>query len=210
MASEFAQQIWSGLLADIKNEFGVAGLMGNLQAESGLIPYRVQGDFSNGYADSIAYTQQVDNGTVTESQFVNREQGYGLAQWTFYTRKQGLYDMKQSMGVSIGSVELGVAYLLHELKTDYSSIYNTLVNAKSINEASDIVLFDFESPADQSQDVVEERRALGVGIYNELSGSIDPGSGGSGNIPTTNTKKKKYNFVLFKQRQRIITSRGRR
>ena len=53
------ETIWNLLLADIGNEIGVAALMGNLQAESGLIPYRVQGDFSSGYSESIAYTEKV-------------------------------------------------------------------------------------------------------------------------------------------------------
>ena len=207
MASEFAQQIWNGLLADIGNEYGVAGLMGNLQAESGLIPYRVQGDFSNGYTTSITYTNQVDNGTVTESEFVNREQGYGLAQWTFYTRKQGLYNMKRSMNVSIGSVELGVAYLLHELKTDFPDVYSILKETDNVNTASDIVLFEFEAPADQSEDVVIARRGLGMGIYNSFATGGSGGSGGS--VTTTNKKRKGYNFLLFTKRNRIIKPRRR-
>lgn len=197
MAYEFGKQIWDGLLADIGNDYGVAGVMGNLVAESGLIPYRLQGDFSSGYKDSKAYTEQVDSGAVTESEFVNREIGYGLAQWTFKTRKQGLYDMKQSMDVSIGSVELGIAYLLYELKNDYPGVYLTLKNAKSIREASDSFLHDFESPANQSEAVEIERASFGTEFYNEYSGS-DPIT------PTGKSKKKGFNFILFGGRRRWI------
>ena len=42
----YAQAIWGMLLSAIGNEYGVAGLMGNLYAESGLIPFRKQGDYS--------------------------------------------------------------------------------------------------------------------------------------------------------------------
>jgi hypothetical protein len=175
--------------------------MGNLRAESGLIPYRLQNDFSSGYADSIAYTQQVDSGAVTESEFVNRELGYGLAQWTFYTRKQALYDMKKSMGVSIGSVELGIAYLLYELKNDYPGVYSTLKGATSIREASDSFLHDFESPADQSVAVEIERASYGTEFYNEYSGSepITPTP-----TPITPSKKKGFNFILFRKRKWIV------
>ena len=205
--------IWGALLSDIGNEYGVAGLMGNLQAESGLIPYRVQGDFSDGYSESISYTSKVDSGEISEYDFVNNGPGgggYGLAQWTYYTRKQALYNMKQSGGYSsIGSVELACAYLLYELKNDYPSVYNTLKNATSIRVASDCVLHDFESPADQSESVEILRESLGTALYNELSGSppIDPDNPPvDPDDPDTpiiriKSKKKKFNFVLFNQRR---------
>lgn len=203
--------IWGALLSDIGNEYGVAGLMGNLQAESGLIPYRVQGDFSDGYTESISYTSKVDNGTISEYDFVNNGPGgggYGLAQWTYYTRKQALMNLKKSGGYSsIGSVELACAYLLYELKNDFPGVYNTLKTATSIRVASDSVLHDFESPADQSESVEILRANLGIAIYNELSGSppIDPDTPDTPDPPTPiirpKTKKKKFNFILFNQRR---------
>ena len=93
MASGFEKQIWDYFLAKLGNAYGVAGLMGNLQAESGLCPYRVQGDFSTGWTESANYTARVDSGEISEDDFVNNGPGgggYGLAQWTFWSRKQGL------------------------------------------------------------------------------------------------------------------------
>lgn len=208
------EYIWGALLSDIGNEYGVAGLMGNLQAESGLIPYRVQGDFSDGYTESISYTSKVDSGVISENDFVNNGPGgggYGLAQWTFPTRKQALYNMKKSGGYSsIGSVELACAYLLYELKNDFPSVYSTLKSATSIRLASDSVLHDFESPAEQGESVEILRSELGTAIYNELSGSppIDPDNppvnpDEPDNPPTVKikTKRKKYNFILFNKRR---------
>lgn len=203
--------IWGVLLSDIGNEFGVAGLMGNLQHESGLISYRVQGDFSDGYADSISYTAQVDSGAVSEYDFVNNGPGgggYGLAQWTYYSRKQALYNMKKSGGyTSIGSVQLACAYLLYELKNSYPTVYNTLKTATSIRVASDCVLHDFERPEDQSTAVEIERANSGTALYNELSGQppIDPDTPVNPDTPTTKTKskKKKYNFILFNRQRRF-------
>lgn len=149
----YGQTIHDQLMEDIQNEIGVAAAMGNLYAESGLIPHRVQGDFSSGYSYSVQYTAQVDSGAISEYNFVHNGPnggGYGLAQWTYYTRKQALYNMKQSMGVSIGSVDLACAYLLHELKTSYGSVYNALRNATSISTATVKFMLDFENPADQS------------------------------------------------------------
>lgn len=48
--SEYEKQIWDALNADIQNDYGVAGMMGNLYAESSLFPGRVEGDFKIGRA----------------------------------------------------------------------------------------------------------------------------------------------------------------
>lgn len=174
--------IWHGLLEEIGNEYGVAALMGNLQAESGLCPYRLQGDFSDGWVTSIDYTEKVDNGTISEYDFVHNGPnggGYGLAQWTFYTRKQGLYDMYKSGGYdSIGNVYLAIKYLIYELNHSYPTVLNTLKNATSIRVASDCVLHDFENPANQSESVEILRCQLGTTLYQELTGSEPPDTGG--------------------------------
>ena len=64
------------------NEYGIAGLMGNLFAESGLNPRNLQNSYENvlGMNDN-AYVAAVDNGTYTN--FVQDKAGFGLAQWTF-------------------------------------------------------------------------------------------------------------------------------
>lgn len=177
---EYGKQVWDYFMLYIKNEYGVAGLMGNLAAESGIIPYRVQGDNMPPYTFSKDYTAQVDSGTISESEFVNdgpNGGGYGLAQWTYYTRKQNMYNLYKSGGYSsIGSIELGMDFLSQELQSDFPDVWDTLVNATSIREASNKVLHDFESPADQSEEVEEYRASLGQDIYNQYSGT-GPGPG---------------------------------
>lgn len=169
--SEYNDYIWSEMYNFIGNEYGVAGLMGNLQAESGIIPYRLQGDFTTGYTKSIDYTNKVDNGTITRSEFINDAQGYGLAQWTYYTRKDALYDMYVNGNYnSIGDVRLAVDYLKYELTNSYGSVLTTLRNATSIREASDVVLHQFENPQQQGPDVEIYRAGLSTAIYNEQSG----------------------------------------
>lgn len=79
------------------NEYGIAGLMGNLFAESGLNPRNLQNSYENvlGMNDN-AYVAAVDNGTYTN--FVQDKAGFGLAQWTFWTRKQALLDFAKASG----------------------------------------------------------------------------------------------------------------
>ena len=169
MGWEYGQYIWDRLYEDIGNEIGVAGLMGNLVAESNLIPYRLQGDFTNGYVTSIEYTEQVDNGTVSEYDFVNNGPnggGYGLAQWTFPARKQNLYNLKVERGVSIGDLVLAVDFLILELHGEFRGVRNVLINATSLREASDYVLHNFERPADQSVEAEIRREGLCQSVYN--------------------------------------------
>lgn len=130
----YSKAVWDNLMTYINNSIGVAALMGNLYAESGIIPYRCQGDFSsiNNFLPSKNYTKDVDSGVVSEYDFVEHglyenKDGYGLAQWTYYTRKQGYYNAWKSGGYSsIGSLELALFYLKYELENDYTDTLNVL------------------------------------------------------------------------------------
>ncbi|MFS6557560.1 phage tail tip lysozyme, partial [Parabacteroides distasonis] len=91
--------IWEFLKGKGLNDYAVAGIMGNLFAESGLNPQNLQNAYNNklGMTDA-QYTAAVDNGSYTN--FVHDSAGYGLAQWTYYSRKQGLYDAVKAAGAS--------------------------------------------------------------------------------------------------------------
>lgn len=173
--SNYSDYIWAELYNFIGNEYGTAGLMGNLQAESGLIPYRLQGDFTAGYSTSIRYTNNVDQGIYTQSEFAHDSKGYGLAQWTYWSRKDALYNMYISGGYSsIGDVGLGVAYLISELQSSYSGVLAVLQSATSVRQASDKVLHDFENPAVQTPAVEVYRASLGQAIYDQYAGGSYP------------------------------------
>lgn len=186
-ATENDEYIWNYFLDKIRNEYGVAALMGNLYAESGLHPDRVQGDIP--YSSySQEYTADVDSGAISESEFVNNGPnggGYGLAQWTFYTRKQALYNMYVNGGYSsIGGIDLACDYLWYELQNSFPDVLDVLENATNIREASDSVLHDFEAPADQSESVEEARAVFGLYYYNKFVGS---GGGSTDNDNTHST-----------------------
>lgn len=170
---DYKQTIWNYLLNKIGNEYGVAGLMGNLQAESNLQPNNLENHYESqlGYTDTT-YTNAVDNGSYSESSFVNDSAGYGLAQWTYYSRKQGLYNLYKSGGYSsISNINLQLNYLYYELENNYPGVLSVLKSTTNIRTASDKVLHDFENPADQSASVEEYRLGLCTAIYNELSGT---------------------------------------
>ena len=163
--------------------FGAAGLMGNLEAESGINPGIVEGLLAKKLGTTSAqYTADVDSGKISKNDFLHplgKQYGYGLAQWTSPGRKQGLYDLVKSRNVSIADTKSQLDWLLQELQSSgYSPVYNVLKSASSVKEASDVVLHKFESPADQSSAVESKRASMGQNWYNKYAGSA--GKGGFG------------------------------
>ena len=156
--------IWTFLLEKGLPEPAVFGLMGNLRAESGLNPINLENYYEKklGFSDQT-YTAAVDSGAY--GGFVSDRAGYGLAQWTSAGRKQGLLNHAQSTHRSIGNLTMQLEYLWAELNGNYKGVLNGIKAAKSIREASDIVLTRFEIPADQSERVKQQRAALGEDIY---------------------------------------------
>ena len=113
------QQIWNYFKDKGLNEFGIAGLMGNLYAESALNPKNLQNTYEKklGYSDTD-YTQAVDNGIYNN--FVKDSAGYGLAQWTYWSRKQALLSYAKSVGKSIGDLEMQLGFLYKELSEKFN------------------------------------------------------------------------------------------
>ena len=99
------QKIWNYLIGKGLSQAGAAGLMGNLYAESGLDPKNLQNTYEKklGYNDA-GYTAAVDSGSYTN--FVHDSAGYGLAQWTYWSRKQNLLAFARTAGKSIDVVFL--------------------------------------------------------------------------------------------------------
>ena len=122
-------------------EEGAAGLMGNLQAESGLKFNNLQNTFEKklGMNDE-QYTAAVDSGKYQN--FVHDSAGYGLAQWTFWSRKQALLNLAKERGVSIGDPTMQLAHLVAEL-TAYGELWAILITTTDIDKASDLVLTRF-------------------------------------------------------------------
>ncbi len=169
------QLIWYYLKDQGLTDAGVAGLMGNLFAESGLKPHNLQDSFEKklGYTDD-SYVNAVDNSTYSEYSFVHDSAGFGLAQWTYWSRKQGLYDFANSQGKSIGDLEMQLGYLVQELKASFPSVWSTLLTATAVRTASNKVLLEFEQPANQSTAVQNERTDYGFTYYYKYAGTTRP------------------------------------
>lgn len=162
-------RIWSFLKGKGLSDFGAAGLMGNLYAESGLKPTNLQNTYEKKLGLSDAdYTAQVDSGAY--SNFVHDSAGYGLAQWTFWSRKQNLLNFARQCGKSIGDLDMQLDFLWKELTEGYVSLVRTLQSAATIRIASDAVLVQFERPADQSETAKARRASYGQKYFDQYAG----------------------------------------
>lgn len=167
-AGDAESTIWQYLTGKGLNAYAAAALMGNLYAESGLNANNLQNTYNNKFGMSDAeYTAAVDNGSYTN--FVHDSAGYGLAQWTYYSRKQALLDFVKAAGKSIGDMNTQLAYLWQELQ-GYKSVMETLKAATSVRAASDAVLTGYERPADQSESVQKKRAEYGQKYYDKFAG----------------------------------------
>lgn len=152
--------IWDKLLAAGLTPAGAAGLMGNLQAESGLNPRNLQNSFEKklGHTDA-SYTAAVDSGAYAN--FAKDCAGYGLAQWTHSSRKAALLAYAKARGASIGDLEMQLDFLLKELAGSFRGVLATLKTAATVREESDAVLLQFERPANQNAENCARRAQLG-------------------------------------------------
>ena len=162
--------IWNFLMVHIDNEYGVAGLMGNLYAESALRSNNLQQSYETklGYNDAT-YTAAVDNGSYDN--FVKDSAGYGLAQWTYWSRKQDMLEFHKSKNKSIGDLRTQLEFLVKELSESYKGVWSDLKNATSILDASNSVLFKFERPANQGESVQKKRAEYGQKYYDKFAES---------------------------------------
>lgn len=173
------EQMWNFFMPKIGNAYGVCALMGNWQDESGFNPKNMQNSYEKGLGlTDESYTEAVDTGRY--GNFVHDGVGYGSAQWTFWSRKQGLLDLAKKKGRSIGDTETQFEFCYQELCTGYKSVLAVMKSAKSVKEASDVLLTQYERPADQSEAVKKKRAGYGEAFYEKYaakSATLTPAGG---------------------------------
>ena len=156
--------IWKFLSSKGVNDYVVAGIMGNLYAESGLRTNNLQNTYESvlGMNDD-KYTDSVDKGTYKN--FANDGAGYGLCQWTYPTRKQGLLDYAKKTGRSIADLQVQGDWLWIELSRDYPGTLERIKKAETVDGASTVFLMEFERPAKMADEVRKLRSSYGEAIY---------------------------------------------
>lgn len=169
--------IWNYLFKQGLGVPAVFGLMGNIQAESAFISTNLQDTYEKklGFTDA-AYVAAVDSETYNN--FCTDEAGFGLCQWTSGGRKCNLLNFAYARGKSIADMGMQLDFLMQELNGAYKGVLNGIQRAETIRQASDIVLTQFERPADQSENAKKYRASLGEKLYEEYKAA-----GGTHTLP---------------------------
>jgi hypothetical protein len=115
-------------------DFQSAGIIGNLMAESNVDP-TAQQDGSN---------RSVPKNGV----------GFGIAQWTYTDRQGPLVDYADSLSQPVNTLPVQLGYLWKELTGPYASVLKDLKSSKTVEQATGIILNDFEAPAERTQNMI--------------------------------------------------------
>ena len=161
------EKIYNFLKTQGFTDAGAVGTMANIKAESAGRPENLQNTYEKklGMTDA-EYVAAVDAGTYTN--FVRDSAGFGLCQWTYWSRKQAMLEYIQKLGVSIADLEGQLLFMAHEMATSYKSLWNLLKTTTSIQEASDAVLTKYERPADMGATVKAKRAAYAKEFWDEF------------------------------------------
>lgn len=144
----YYQTIYNRLRAAGLTEAGALGFLGNWDCESNCEPFRLQGDFSPYKNASHQYTKDVEDGSIPMYHFSHDSKGYGLAQWTYFSRKEDLYDFWQKSGKALDDCEMQTDFALYELSTEgeYASVNQTVRTSNDLYECVSIICRQYERP----------------------------------------------------------------
>lgn len=162
------QTIWSYLKQAGLSDEATAALMGNFECESNCEACRVQGDFSPNRDTSKDYARQVNGGSISAYQYIHDSKGWGLAQWTYSSRKQNLLEFCWDTGRGIEDEQAQLEFALNELKVDFPSLWNIMSYSTDIKQMSDLICRNFENPAIKNYDA---RYTEAQKIYNQYHGT---------------------------------------
>lgn len=163
-----SKTIYDALRAAGLTAEGACGLMGNMQAESSMQANITQRGMTT-LADDV-YTAAADRGMID---FVHDSVGYGLCQWTYWSRKQGLLAFAAASGVSVGDEDMQVQFCLKELREDFPGVWAVLTSSHDLYECARIVCLQYERPAANN---VDARYSFAVDFFERLAGGSDPDS----------------------------------
>lgn len=136
------------------DDLHIVAMLGNLEGEcGGLEAQRVQGHYDTPVDQYCKdYTADADkyvfNGDASaKSSFINDEVGYGLAQWTYFSRKDELIEYAKKTSQSVGSLPMQLEFIWVEFEKAYKDNY---LKTDTIDAAINFLVDDFERPADRA------------------------------------------------------------
>ncbi len=144
-----AEQAFNYFVKNGLNAYAAAGLVGNFSVEA---PGPPEVDPSE---------QQIGGGP-----------GRGIAQWSVGGRWDTLQQFAANQNPAKSPTDLGlqVAFVMHELKGSYASVYSQLKNVSSVASATQIVGQYYEGPADLGA-TIAQRTSDAQQFYNQFASS---------------------------------------
>lgn len=139
-----ARYIYDYFIASGMTRAGALGTIGNLMAESTpeLKPNIAQRGMTK--LSDEQYTAAADNGLID---FAHDQVGYGLAQFTYHTRKTALLSFAKAYGSSVGDGDMQLHFIVKEMQSDYPNVWKTLCSSEDIDQCVDLVCTQYERPA---------------------------------------------------------------
>ena len=156
------EKVYNFLVGNGLASYQAAGVIGNLQYESGdknLDPQATQ-----------------DNGNYKDGPVANV--GYGLAQWTSSGRQKGLVDYANSLNnpdKHVYDFDVQLNYLWKELKTTENAALKDLQKQKNTDSSTHSFMMNYERP-DLSKANEPQRKQNASDVWNQLKDSAVSGS----------------------------------
>lgn len=144
------EQIYNILIQKGFSSTVACGIMGNMKAESNMIPNNLQNSYNSkfGMTDE-EYTTNVDCGNL---EFVYDKAGYGLLQLTFSGFKKELLNTAKENNKSISDIETQIDVLIKLLNTnEFNSLNRDMNNMKTPKEVAIAFMLHFERPANHNE-----------------------------------------------------------
>ena len=140
---------------------GACAMLGNMKAESSMTANIAQRGMTS--LSDEAYTRKFDS---DPDSCIKDACGYGLCQWTFWSRKSNLWQFAQNWGVSVGSEDMQTAFAVQELKDDFPDLWKYLCTTNALYTAVERICKEFERPAVNN---IATRYAFAESFLEELS-----------------------------------------
>lgn len=183
-----AVKIWNYLASKGIGPTAIAGIMGNMQKESGFDPQRVQS--SGGYVTAPNIT-------------VDGKTGYGLCQWTYPTRQQALADFAKQKNKPSGDMQTQLDFMLKEIGESHPGLISKM--AKENPHKAALMFHDYEGSADNDSGLNKRGemanalfKAVGKGKPgpNTFKDIVSGGGGGSGSSSSAPQNKGMFGDIM--------------
>lgn len=134
--------IYAALIEFGMSPVGACAMLGNMMAESSLKANIAQRGMTK--LTDAEYTAKFDGHPET---CYRDGVGYGLAQWTYWSRKQNLFEFANARGKSVGDENTQIDFAVHELRAEYSGLYSYLCSTEDMYNATARICKEYERPA---------------------------------------------------------------